>query len=180
MTEQQAALSPAPKHQDVGQIVVGIAMTLVAVVMAWATWQMAEPAHATPGAGARLVPTLCAVALGLCGGWLVWEARSGGWRNMAATASVHSLRLGPWVWVSAGMLCMGMLITHWGFVWACSIGYVLVVQGLRRTAVPTQPLGWRQVVKDALWGLLMAVIVLALFRHVLGVQLPVLTNAGWL
>ena len=42
---------------------------LVAVLLAWGTWQIPAQAHAMDG-GARLVPGLCAGALLLCGLWL--------------------------------------------------------------------------------------------------------------
>lgn len=178
MTEQQAALASVSNHRDRGQIAVGMSVVLLSLVMAVATWQMGLPEHADPGA--RWVPGLCAAALCVCGCWLVWEAVSGGWRNTVTAPHTQQLQIGPWVWVTTGMLLMGLLITPMGFVLAASVGYVFVMQGLRRTAVQGPQRGWQVAMKDGLWGLLIAYMVLTLFASVLGVQLPLLMDAGWL
>lgn len=178
MTEQHTSLASVSNQQDRGQIAVGTGVVLVSLVMGLATWRMTQPEHVDPGA--RWVPGLCAVALCVCGCWLVWEAMSGGWRNTATMARTQQLQVGPWVWVTTGMLLIGLLITHAGFVLAASVGYVLVVQGLRRTAVPVSQMRLRVVIKDALWGLVIAYVVLKVFTSMLGVQLPMLMDAGWL
>ena len=76
MKEQDAA-APAqalqaeatvPPPVSAGQMAVGIVIALVALVLAWATWRLPVQPTAMDG-GARLVPSLCAGVLLLCGLW---------------------------------------------------------------------------------------------------------------
>lgn len=159
----------------VWQMGAGGAIVLAALALAWGAWRIPAQTAQNDG-GAALLPTLCAAALLLCGGWLVWDARHGGWRNMAASAGQGQLQITPWVWVSAGMLLGALLIRHSGFVLAAALCYVLALQGLRRAAQPDLPLRGRRVLTDVLVGLVLAALVYVLFVRVLGVSLP----AGWL
>ena len=70
-------------------------------------------------------------AMGLCGVLLIWEVRTGGFRNMeepsgAARGDWHAL-----AWVSAGILGNAALITTIGFVLSCALCFALAVRGLR-------------------------------------------------
>ncbi len=179
MTEQnikqdnETAMQAQTSH--VWQMGVGGAIVLAALVLAWGAWQIPAQMAQTDG-GAALLPSLCAAALLLCGGWLVWEARHGGWRNMAASAGQGQLQITPWVWVSAGVLLGALLMRHSGFVLAAALCYVLALQGLRRAAQPDLRLSGKRVLADVLAGLVCAALVYVLFVRVLGVSLP----AGWL
>lgn len=182
MTEQNAAV-PAPRVEEAPsslpstawQTGVGVVVVVCAVVWAWGV--LAMPAS-TPwrGGGARLVPALCAAVLLVCGGWLIWEARHGGWRNASALSGHVGLQWAPWVWVSAGLLLGGGLLGIAGFVLAASLTYVLALQGLRLAADATARNSLRRWLCDSAWGLGMATVVFVLFTQVLGIALP----TGWL
>lgn len=184
MTEKDAAPSaPLAKAQEdtataltanVWQTAAGLAIACAAVWLAWGTWRIPVAPDGTD-AGTRWLPGMCAGALLLCGGWLVWEARHGGWRNPAALSG-RRLQVTPGIWVSAGILLGGGLIARSGFVLAATLCYLLALQGLRAAAHPGQLFQVRRLGSDALTGAVIAVSVFVLFTRVLGVALP----AGWL
>lgn len=180
MTQTDAAASAgerdtAKQPSTAWQTGVGLAIVLAALVLALGAWQVPVPTPVEDG-GARLVPGLCAAVLCVCGGWLVWEARHGGWRNASALSGGLHLQVTPWVWVSAGLLLSALLIRHSGFVLAGALCYVLALQGLRLAAQPDGRLHGARLAADVLIGLVLAVLVYLLFTRVLGIALP----AGWL
>lgn len=168
---------PEPQQEEGGhasprvQAVVGVVIAALALLMGISTLG----AHAGD-AGAQLVPRWCAVALWLCGVWLVLEARRGGWRYMPTLGGGMSWQITPWVWVSAGFLMPALLMRTTGFVVAAALCYVLALQGLRMAAQPGWRVGARRLVGDGVVGLVLSVVVYALFAQVLGMTLP----AGWL
>lgn len=185
MTEQDAAV-PAQAEQGpephsaklpatTWQTGIGVAVAMAALGLAWGTWQLPGEVHINDG-GARLVPGICAFVLLLCGLWLVWEARHGGWRNVPAPSAYASLQMTPWVWVSAGLLLSALLVAHSGFVVAAALCYVLALQGLRLAQQPGLRTRGLRLAADLLAGLLVAGLVYVLFTQVLGIHLP----AGWL
>ena len=131
------------------------------------------------GVGPNFLPWLCAIVLTLCGGWLLWEARTGGFRDLADDGAGRPYWSG-FVWVSAGLLLNAALITTLGFIIACTLCYVLAVQGLRRAsgqAIAATPRTW---FTDALTGLLISAPVFWAFTKFLAISLPGLTSTGWL
>lgn len=165
-----------PAQPSVGwQVAVGWFIVLAAMLLAWATWHIPSQMYVLDG-GARLVPGLCATALLLCGLWLVWEARHGGWRNAAALNGYSGMKVTPCVWVSAGILLSGLLMAHSGFVLAAALCYVLALQGLRLAAQPDLRVSGKRLASDVAVGVLIAGVVYGLFTQVLGIDLP----AGWL
>jgi putative tricarboxylic transport membrane protein len=131
------------------------------------------------GVGPNFLPWLVAVVLMLCGGLLLWEARSGGFRELEAPSGAER---GDWralAWVAAGVLANAALITSIGFILSCSLCFVLAVRGLRGSE--GRPAGGlRQTVVDAVTGLLIAAPVFWMFTKVLAINLPGLTGTGWL
>lgn len=181
MTEQDAAVpaqslgeSPPSLPSAAWQTGVGVVVVVCAVAWAWGVWTMpaSTPWH---GGGARLVPAVCAAVLLVCGVWLIWEARQGGWRNVSALSGHAGLQWMPWVWVSTGLLLGGGLMGVTGFVLAASLTYVLALQGLRLAADATARNSLRRWLCDGAWGLALATLVFVLFTQVLGIALP----AGW-
>ena len=86
----------------------------------------------------------------------------------------------PVVWVSAGLLLNAGLISTLGFVFSCTLCYVLAVQGLRRASGQPQaaaPMTWG---KDVITGLLISAPVFWMFTKFLAINLPGLTESGWL
>lgn len=171
MTQAERAAAPA------WQSGIGLAVALLALLLAWGSWQLppAEAADAAAG-GARWVPMLCAAVLLLCGLWLLWEARHGGWRHLPIDAHAPQAQLTPWVRVSAGLLLAALLVPYSGFVVAAALCYVLALQGLKRAAQPAWRLQGKQLLVDGVVGLAVAAAVYGLFTQALGVALP----AGWL
>ena len=159
------------------QVGVGAAVTLAALLWAWGG--LAMPAD-TPwrGGGARLVPAISAVGLLLCGAWLVWDGWRGGWAALAPLSGYAGLQLGPWVWVSTGVLLGGGALPWLGFVLAAGLGYALAVQGLRRAAQPQLRLSAPVLARDMGLGLLWAAVVYGLFTQLLQITLP--TGALWI
>ena len=131
------------------------------------------------GVGPNFLPWLVAFALLLCGGFLLWEARTGGFRAMGESADVAPAYWTGFVWISAGLLANAALITSIGFILSCTLCFVLAVQGLRGAEGRTgmDPKIW---LKNAVIGLLISAPVYWAFTQFLAINLPGLTSTGWL
>ncbi|WP_159918187.1 tripartite tricarboxylate transporter TctB family protein [Pantoea sp. 18069] len=132
------------------------------------------------GVGPNFLPWVCALVLALCGGWLVWEARNGGYRAMAEPTGSAKADWSAAVWVSAGLLLNAALITTLGFILSCTLCYVLAVQGLRRAAGQAQASQPRTWGVDVFTGLCISSPVFWIFTQFLAINLPGLTGTGWL
>lgn len=157
---------------------IGLGTALVGAVLAWgATAIPSEAGYA--GVGPNFLPWVVAVALLVCGGWLVFEARTGGLRTLQPPSGAPR---GDWValaWVAAGVLANAALITRVGFILACTLCFVLAVRGLRGSQ--GRPAGsLRRTAADAAVGALIAAPTFWMFTKVLGINLPGLTASGWL
>lgn len=181
--EMREAYAPPPLGQSTSslnwQTGIGAAVLLMALWIAFATWRIPSVAYAAAKGGA-LVPGICAVALAICGCWLIWEARNGGWRNVGAASSLSGAQITPWVWVSAGLLSNVLWIGQIGFVLSCALCYLLAVQGLRRASRDANPLGAKSLLQDVGLGCALSLLVMLMFTRVLGIRLPALTSTGWL
>lgn len=166
---------PAGAHR---QLAIGGAVLVVGALLAFGAVSIpGEAGYA--GVGPNFLPWVVAAALGACGGWLVWEASSGGFRRMEEPSGAAR---GDWpalAWVSAGVLANAALITTIGFVLACALCFVLAVRGLR-LAEGRRGGGVRQWVIDAAIGLAIALPVFWLFTKVLSINLPGATATGWI
>lgn len=152
-------------------------LTLGALLAAGATQISAEAGYA--GVGPNFLPWLVAVALMLCGGFLVWEARSGGFREMEEPSGAASGFWPGFAWVSAGILANAALITRLGFILSCALCFTLAVRGFK-SAEGRLDLSVRAWVTDALIGMAIAAPVFWMFTQALAISLPGLTNTGWL
>jgi putative tricarboxylic transport membrane protein len=166
--------NPSTAHQSL----VGAGVLLVGAVMAWgATFIPSEAGYA--GVGPNALPWLVAVVLMICGGWLVWEARSGGYREMEAPSGAER---GDWravAWVVAGVIANASLITTLGFILSCALCFALAVRGLRMSE--GKPGGnARTAALDLATGICIAAPVFWLFTKLLAINLPGLTSSGWL
>ncbi len=166
---------PSPRAQNI----VGAGVLLVAGGMAFGALQISGEAG-YGGVGPNFLPWLCTVVLAICGAWLVWEARTGGYREMSEASGHPKADIGSFVWVSAGLLVNAALIGTVGFIVSCTICYVLAVQGLRRAARQPQAGSVGTWVKDVLTGLAISAPVFWAFTQFLGINLPGLTGTGWL
>ena len=131
------------------------------------------------GVGPNFLPWLIALSLLVCGGFIVWEARSGGFRSMDEPTGAAQAYWPGFVWMSAGLLANAALITSIGFIFSCSLCFVLAVQGLQG-AEGRAGRGVRGYLKDLLIGLAIAAPVYWMFTKFLAINLPGLTSSGWL
>jgi len=131
------------------------------------------------GVGPNFLPWLVGIALLVCGGFLLYEARSGGYREMDEPSGAER---GDWVgfaWVSVGILANAVLITTIGFILSCTLCFVLAVRGFK-AAEGRLDLGVRAWVIDFLIGFAIAAPVYWMFTQLLAINLPGLTSSGWL
>ena len=153
-----------------GVLLIGVAMAVGAVSI---------PAEAGyGGVGPNFLPWLVSVALMVCGAFMVWEARSGGFRAMDEADAVAPCWSG-FAWVSAGLLANAALITTIGFIFSCTLCFVLAVQGLRG-AEGKADLRPARLVKDSLIGMAISAPVFWMFTKFLAINLPGITSTGWL
>jgi len=160
------------------QSLIGLAALIVGCLMAWGATSIPSTAGYA-GVGPNFLPWLVAVVLLLCGGILLWEARTGGYRQLERPSGAER---GDWpalAWVCAGVLANAALITRIGFILSCTLCFVLAVRGLRYSE--GRPGGGpRQTSVDVLTGALIAGPVFWMFTKVLSINLPGLTGSGWL
>jgi putative tricarboxylic transport membrane protein len=131
------------------------------------------------GVGPNFLPWVIGLSLLACGAWLVWEARSGGFRDMEEPSGAASGDWPGFAWVSAGILLNAMLITTIGFILSCSLCFVLAVCGLKRSEGRLD-LSPRALLKAAAIGIAVAAPVYWMFTQLLAINLPGLTQTGWL
>ena len=173
-----STISPNSPPDALPQTLIGAGAVLVAAVLAYGALSISSNAGYA-GVGPNFLPWLVSAALLVCGVWLIWEARSGGFRELDTPSGAAT---GDWTalaWVSAGVLGNAALITRIGFVLSCALCFVLAVRGLRisegRAAGSV-----RQTLIDAATGMLIAAPVFWMFSKVLAINLPGLTSSGWL
>ena len=160
------------------QTVVAVGVLLIAAALALGAIDIPSNANYS-GVGPNFLPWLVAGVLALCGGVLLWEARSGGFRAMEEPNDAARADKPAFVWVSAGLLLNAALITTVGFILSCTLCYVLAVQGLRRAA--GQDAGTaRTWAVDGVTGVLISAPVYWTFTQFLAINLPGLTQTGWL
>ena len=161
-----------------GQTFVGVGTLLIGAVMAYgATFISSEAGYA--GVGPNALPWLVSVVLMICGAWLVWEARTGGYREMEAPSGAER---GDWkavAWVIAGVILNASLITTLGFILSCALCFAFAVRGLRISEGKTGGAIKRGLL-DLLTGICIAAPVFWLFTKLLAINLPGLTASGWL
>jgi putative tricarboxylic transport membrane protein len=169
---------PVPSTRSLPQLLVGAGALAVGAVLAWgATAIPAEAGYA--GVGPNFLPWVVAVVMLVLGGWLLWEAWSGGFRLLDEPSGAAQADWRALAWVGAGVLANAALITTLGFILSCTLCFVLAVRGLRLSEGKAAG-GPRHVVQDFVTGVLIAAPAFWLFTQVLGINLPGLTGTGWL
>lgn len=161
------------------QTLVGAGVLLTGLALAFGAISISSEAG-YGGVGPNFLPWMTAIVLTICGGFIIWEARSGGFRELDAPSGADRANWPGFVWVSAGLLLNAALITTIGFIFSCTLCYLLAVQGLRRaTGLPmaSTPRTW---VVDIITGLLISGPVFWMFTQFLAINLPGLTSTGWL
>ena len=148
-----------------------------ALLAAGATQIQSEAGYG--GVGPNFLPWLVGIGLLLCGAFLVWEARSGGFHEMEEPSGSAVGHWPGFVWVSAAILINAALITTIGFILSCTLCFVLAASGFR-SAGGTLDLGPRALVVDACIGFAIAAPVFWMFTKLLAINLPGLTASGWI
>jgi putative tricarboxylic transport membrane protein len=158
---------------------VAVAAVILAIALGLAAGALTIPGEAGyGGVGPNFLPWLVAAGLLVCGGFILREALTGGFRDLEEPEMAAHFWPGA-VLISAGLLANAALITTIGFILSCTLCYVLAVQGLRR-AEGQQNLGAHTFVVDALVGLAIAAPVYWMFTKFLAINLPGLTSSGWI
>jgi len=131
------------------------------------------------GVGPNFLPWLVGIALLVCGGFLLYEARSGGYREMDEPSGAERGDWAGFAWVSAGILLNAALITTIGFILSCTLCFVFAVRGFR-SAEGRLDLSVRAWLIDFLIGFAIAAPVFWMFTQLLAINLPGLTSTGWI
>jgi putative tricarboxylic transport membrane protein len=131
------------------------------------------------GVGPNFLPWVIAGVLVLCGVLIVREARTGGFRELDAPSGAERAWWPGLVWVSAGLLLNAALITTVGFILSCTLCYMFATQGLRR-AQGQRSGSARVVAVDFASGVAISAPVFWMFTQFLAINLPGLTQSGWI
>ena len=131
------------------------------------------------GVGPNFLPLLVGSVLGICGAWLLWEAFSGGFRNMEEPSGAEHGDWQGFAWVSAGILANAALITTIGFILSCTLCFVLAARGFK-VSEGLAAFAPRSIAIDVITGLAISAPVFWMFTQLLSIGLPGLTSTGWL
>jgi putative tricarboxylic transport membrane protein len=168
---QRSSSSLAQTLVGVGVLLVGLALAAGAISI--------PSAAGYGGVGPNFLPWLISGVLALCGVMIIREARTGGFRNMEPPSGSERGYWPGFFWVSAGLLANAALITTIGFILSCTLCYVLAVQGLRRAG--GESAGTPRVFAiDAATGFAISAPVFWAFTQFLAINLPGLTDTGWI
>jgi len=160
------------------QTLVGAGVLVLGLLVAAGATQISSEAG-YGGVGPNFLPWVVGGLLALCGAFLVWEALSGGFRELEAASGADRGHWPGFVWVSAGLLANAALITTIGFILSCTLCFVLAVRGFR-SSEGRLDLSLRALIVDALIGMAIAVPVFWMFTKFLAINLPGLTDTGWI
>lgn len=131
------------------------------------------------GVGPNFLPLLVGLLLSVCGVFLIRESCTGGFRELEEPSGAQRGDWSAFVWVTAGILINASVITVIGFIFSCTLCFVLAAQGFRRSEV-TGGAGAKALFDDALIGLCIAAPVYWMFTQLLAINLPSITSTGWL
>jgi putative tricarboxylic transport membrane protein len=145
-----------------GQVAVAAGVAAIGAAILWGSFYLPTGggyAQVGPGVMPRIVGT---VAL-LLGALLLREALTGGFRGVDEAAEVHLPM--DWIafaWVSGGIIAYGLLVEWLGFIFSSGILFVMVARGFNS----------RRWLLNAATGIVLAVIIYAIFNYGLGLTLP--------
>ncbi len=164
------------------QTLIGVGVLVIGgVVAAGAAMIPSEAGYG--GVGPNFLPWLVGVCLLLCGVLVIREARTGGYCNMEQPSGAATGYWRGFAWMSAALLANAALITTIGFILSCALCFVLAVRGLRNADqqdAPGPAFQPAQLLRDALIGIAIAAPVYWMFTKLLAINLPGLTNTGWI
>lgn len=154
------------------QFSIGVAVLVIAAVMGIGSLSIRADSGYS-GVSPAFLPLVVCAALSVCGVLLCWQAWRGGFNNVEVDVAEKSDWQG-FAWVSVGLLLNAALINHLGFVFSCTLLFMLAARGFRGKA----PL--KQWLLDFATGVCLSAPTFWLFTKGLGLTLPALTKTGWL
>ncbi len=160
------------------QTLLGIGTLALGLVLAGGATQISSEAGYS-GVGPNFLPWLVGVMMTVCGAWLVYEARSGGFRAMDEPSGAATGHWPGFLWVSVAVLVNAALITTIGFILSCTLCFVLAVRGFK-SSEGRLDLSLRALAVDAAIGFAIAAPVFWMFTQLLAINLPGITSTGWL
>ena len=165
------------------QSAVALAVLVLAGVLALGAADISSEAGYA-GIGPNFLPWLVAACLAVVAAFLWFEAHSGGFRDtpdpLASDAPPQSAPCWRgFAWMSGALLLNAALITTIGFIFSCTLCFVMASRGLRMAQGHT-PAGLKSWATDLITGLLIAAPVYWMFTQFLAINLPGLTQSGWL
>ncbi|MEO6408276.1 MAG: tripartite tricarboxylate transporter TctB family protein [Burkholderiaceae bacterium] len=160
------------------QTLVGAGALLLGVVLAIGAAQTRSEAGYS-GVGPNFLPWVVALALLACGIGLVAHSMRGGFRDMDPPSGAEHGHWIGFVWVSVGLLANAALITTIGFIFSCTLCFVLAAHGFK-SAEGRASLAPRALALDAAIGFAIAAPVYWMFSQLLAINLPGLTESGWI
>jgi putative tricarboxylic transport membrane protein len=131
------------------------------------------------GVGPNFLPWVVSGVLVICGGWVIREARTGGFHGMEPPSGAEEGYWPGFVWVSGGLLLNALLLTTIGFILSCTLCFTLAVRGLR-SAEGRADMSAKRWAVDMATGAAIASPVYWMFTKLLAINLPGLTSSGWL
>jgi putative tricarboxylic transport membrane protein len=174
---EETTMTDGPTAQR-NQTLIGAGALLVGALLAYGA--LSIPAQAGyAGVGPNFLPWVVAVVLVVCGAWLIFEARTGGFRSMEEPPGAAQGDWPAFAWISAGVLANAALITTIGFILSCTLCFMMAVRGLRMSEGRPGG-GLRTVAQDFATGFVIAAPAFWVFTKVLSINLPGLTGTGWL
>jgi putative tricarboxylic transport membrane protein len=160
------------------QALIGIGVFVAAAGLAVGATQIASEAGYS-GVGPNFLPWVVAVLLLLCGALLVREALTGGYREMEEPSGAERGDWTGFAWVSVGILANALLITTVGFILSCTLCFVLAVRGFK-VSQGRPDFGLKAWLRDIAIGFAIAAPVYWMFTQLLAINLPGLTETGWI
>ena len=156
----------------------GLGIVVLALGLGWGASQVSSEAG-YGGVGPNFLPWVVSVALLVCGALCVVHALTGGFRALEEASGDARAHWKGFIWVSAGLLLNAALITTLGFILSCALCFVLAVRGFRSSEgeLDLRLQAW---IKDSFIGVAVAAPVFWMFTKLLAINLPGLTNTGWL
>ena len=172
-----------PLSDKTRQTVLALAVLALAVGLALGAADISSEAGYA-GIWPNFLPWLVATGLAGVSIFLLFQAQSGGFRDMpdrrdgdAPAQSVPCWR--GFAWMSGALLLNAALITSIGFIFSCTLCFACAAHGLRQaqSGAAQTLLSW---LTDLTIGLLIAAPVFWMFTKFLAISLPGLTQSGWL
>jgi len=145
-----------------GQVAVAAGIAAIGAAILWGSFYLPTGggyAQVGPGVMPRIVGTVTL----LLGALLLREAFTGGFRGVDEEAEIHLPM--DWIafaWVSGGIIAYGLLVEWLGFIFSSGILFVMVARGF----------GSRRWLLNAATGIVLAVVIYAIFNYGLGLTLP--------